>query len=213
MTYPSSDMCSLALRIYAKDESKLVHIHNIYNPFPISYTSTNSPSTIPAAKIAIEAEGEHILLGDFNLHHPYWSGPSRPTSHAAANQLLELVEEKNLSLTLPKGTITWEARNSYSTIDLVFMTSELAKQLEHCKSREDIGQSSDHIPILTHLCLGSKILPIIKHRAFKLLNMDKLREVEQIIPPSLGLHSHNNIETYIESIQTYLQNIIKAAIP
>ena len=85
VTYPSSDMCLLALTVYANDEPKLIHIHNIYNPSPISYSSTDSPSTIPAAKAAIGATGEHILLRDFNLHHPYWSGPSKPTQYAAAD--------------------------------------------------------------------------------------------------------------------------------
>ena len=123
------------------------------------------------------------------------------------------MEDKDLSLTLPRGTVTWEARNSYSTIDLVFMTSELAERLEHCKSREDIGQSSDHIPILTRLRLSSEILPPVRRRAFKFLNMDKLQEAAQITPSSLELRSHDDIETYTESVQAYLQNIIEAAVP
>ena len=79
----------------------------------------------------MNAEEEHILLGDFNLHYPYWSSPSRPTQHAAADQLLELLEEKNFSLTLPRGTITWKAKSSYSTIDLVFITDGLVEHFEH----------------------------------------------------------------------------------
>lgn len=31
------------------------------------------------------------------------------------------------------------------------MTEVLAGRLEHCMSREDIGQSPDHIPIPTHV--------------------------------------------------------------
>ena len=200
VTYPLADMCSLALTVYSHDEPKIIHIHNIYNPSPVSYTLLDSPLTIPTAKAMVNAEGKHILLGDFNLHHPYWSGPSRPTQHVAADQLLELLEEKNFSLTLPRGTITWEARSSYSTIDLVFMTDGLVKHFEHCKSREDIRQSSDHIPISTRLRLSSKTLPPIRQKAFKLLNMDKLQEAEQIIPPQLELHNHHDINAYTESI-------------
>lgn len=184
--------------VYARDEPKLIHIYNVYNPSSISYTSTNSLSTIPAAKTAIETEDEHILLGDCNLHYLYWSGFSRPPSHVAANQLLELVEEKDLLLILLRDTIMWKAKNSYSTIDPVFMTSELAKQLEYCKSREDIGQFSDQILILACLFLSSTILPPTKHRAFKLLNMDKLQEVKQNISLVPGLYSYNNIEIYTE---------------
>ena len=93
------------------------------------------------------------------------------------------------------------------------MTDGLVEHLEHCKSREDIGQSSDHIPISTRLRLSSETLPPIRRRAFKLLNMGKLREAEQIILPQLELHNHHDIEAYTESIQAYLQNIIETAVP
>ena len=125
VSYSSRDIYSLALLVHTEGKTKLIHIHNVYNPSPISYSSTNSPLTIPEAQYSLESDGEHILLGDFNLHHLYCSSPSQPTQHVAANQLLNLVPEKKLLLTLPKGTVTWEARGSYSTIDFVFMTEFL----------------------------------------------------------------------------------------
>ena len=213
VSYPSRDMCSLALSVHTEGKTKLIHIHNVYNPSPISYSSTNSPSTIPEAQHSLESDGEHILLGDFNLHHPYWSGPSRPTQHAAADQLLNLVAEKELSLALPKGTVTWEARGSYSTIDLVFMTEFLAERLEHCKAREDIGQLSDHIPISTRLRLGSDILLPVKRRAFKLLDMDKLREAERRAPRAPVLRTHNDIEEFTKTVQAFLKSVIEASVP
>ena len=91
------------------------------------------------------------MLNDFNLHHIYWNGRSRPTQHAAADQLLDLINEHNLSFTLPKKkkkTVTWKARNLYSTIALMFMSEFLAEKLEHCKSKPDMNQSSDHEPSL-----------------------------------------------------------------
>ena len=89
----------------------------------------------PELQTALETQGEHIVIGDFNLHHPYWSGPSRPTQHAAADQLLDIVAAADLDLTLPAGTVTWEARRSSSTIDLVFMSASLVPMVEHCKAR------------------------------------------------------------------------------
>ena len=113
--------------------------HNVYNPSPASYSSTDSPTTLPAARSMLTADAHHILLGDFNMHHPFWNGPSRPTQHAAAGQLLEIIDHHNLSLTLPKGTVTWEARNTSSTIDLVFMLEYLVERLENCMSRPELN--------------------------------------------------------------------------
>lgn len=94
------------------------------------------------------------------------------------------------------------------------MTEFLVERLEHCKAREDIGQSSDHIPISTRLYLGSEILPSIKRRAYKLLDMDKLRQAaEQLISRPRIFNNHDDINTYTEQVQQYLQNIIEIAVP
>lgn len=69
--------------------------------------------------------------------------------HVAADQLLDIVDNAGFLLILPKSTITWEARNTYSTINLVFISKYLAKRLDHCKSRPELNQFSDHISILT----------------------------------------------------------------
>ena len=77
-----------------------IHVHNVYNPSPASYLSTDSPTTLPAARSMLSADAHHILLGDFNLHHPFWNGPSRPTQHAAADQLLEIIDDVEWRLRL-----------------------------------------------------------------------------------------------------------------
>ena len=210
--YPSADICTLTITVHTGITAKTINIHNIYNPSPTSYTSTNSPSTIPTAAQQLRKNGEHILLGDFNLHHLFWSGPFRPTVHAVADQLLDLIREYDLSLTLPRGTVTWETRNTYSTIDLVFISESLAERLEHCKSRPKMDQSSDHILISTKLQLTSEILPEVKRRAFKLLDMDKLKELEKHAPLLFLLHSTRDIDDYTTQVQGYLQQIIEETV-
>lgn len=106
VSYSSSDMCCLALTVYAKIKPKLIHIYNIYNSSLILYTSTNSSSTILSVRTAVNIEEKHILLKDFNFYHSYWNGFSRSTQHMAVDSLLKLIEERNLSLTLPQGIIT-----------------------------------------------------------------------------------------------------------
>ena len=56
----------------------------------------------------------------------------------AAEQLINLIIEAGLELTLPAGIITWEARGSSSIIDLVFMTPMLISRLEYCQVKEDL---------------------------------------------------------------------------
>ena len=116
-------------------------------------------------------------------------------------------------MTLPKGTVTWEAQNSFSTIDLVFRSEFLAERLEHCMSRPEINQSSDHIPISTRILLGSEQLTKVKRRAWKLLNMEKLREAESNAPPVTHPRSTAEIDQYAQTIQELLQKIITASVP
>ena len=181
--FPSADMCTLIIRTKIGETSEVIHVHNVYNPSPASYSSIDSPSTLPIVKRQLTTGSNHILLGDFNLHHPLWNDPSRTTQYAGADQLLNIIEESSLSLTLPKGTITWEARQSFSTIDLVFMSENLTERLEHCMSRPELNQSSDHIPISTRITLDSEPQTIIERRAWKLLNIGKFREAEKQAPP------------------------------
>ena len=67
-------------------------------------------------------EGEHLVLGDFNLHHPLWCGPRNPATHQAADRVVETLLLRDMELATPQGMITWEARDSVSTIDLAFVS-------------------------------------------------------------------------------------------
>jgi exonuclease III len=61
----SADACTVKL----EGRERTIQIHNIYNP-----QQTNS--SLRVLPELLRAEGEHILLGDFNLHHPFWGGCS-----------------------------------------------------------------------------------------------------------------------------------------
>ena len=66
-----------------------------------------------------------MVLGDFNLHHPLWCGPRNPAAHQAADIVVEALLEKDMELATPQGMITWEAKDSTSTIDLAFISQLL----------------------------------------------------------------------------------------
>ena len=48
-----------------------IHIHNAYNPSP----ATGQPSVINALNNALAGHPgqQHVVVGDFNLHHPMWT--------------------------------------------------------------------------------------------------------------------------------------------
>ena len=60
--YITRDACTLSLRVTSESGEKEIRIHNVYNPSPTSYTSTNSPSSFPAIQRMLEAGGEQLLL-------------------------------------------------------------------------------------------------------------------------------------------------------
>ena len=135
-SFPTGDTGTLQIWKDDTRSSTALTIHNIYNPSE-SYSSRKEGS-LTSVRRMLSAGSPQICLGDFNLHHPYWSGPARPTQHRAADTLIDLMESANMTLTIPPGTITWEARDAYSTIDLVFASEELINQVIRCETRRDL---------------------------------------------------------------------------
>ena len=81
---------------------------------------------------ALQAPGQHLIVGDFNLHHPLWGGLDVPQTHAAADILIEGIVEHQLELLLPLGTITCEKNHKHSTLDLTLATEGLANRVANC---------------------------------------------------------------------------------
>jgi hypothetical protein len=69
--YSGPDVCSLRLQL----SDITLWIHNFYNQPPGSYSTTDYPSSLTLLPSLLAREGEHLVLGDFNLHHPLWSSP------------------------------------------------------------------------------------------------------------------------------------------
>ena len=65
-------------------------------------------SVIPDLMQAIRSnpDGERIVLGDYNLHHPSWRGEEARTGAAAEDLLVEM-GGAGLEQLLEKDTITW----------------------------------------------------------------------------------------------------------
>jgi hypothetical protein len=131
-------------------DGRTLHIHSCYNPPPKPLTSRNL-ATLQLLPQALDHPGEHLLIGDFNLHHPLWGGTMLPTQHTLSDILIETTVQSNLQLILPQGTVTWRSGNSMSTLHLSFATSGITEQVLQCQLCEELDSDSDHVPIITSI--------------------------------------------------------------
>ena len=111
----------------------LFTIHNVYSQTPETHRTVEWNTPLPRLLQAIEEPGQHLLVGDFNLHHPLWGGERVRRAHAAAEPLARLALAGRLDLLTDPGTVTRERHgNEPSTLDLGFATPNLAgKVLSH----------------------------------------------------------------------------------
>jgi exonuclease III len=151
-TVHSPDLLTVSLRLIGEEQA-VINIHNIYNPPPSSHTEEREKGTLPYLQHALHMPGAHIVVGDFNLHHPLWCAPGYSHQHSLAEDLLTSMRNAGLELALSPGTITREAQRGETkeetTIDLAWMSSQLLEKLIQCKVAREIKQSSDHLPIIT----------------------------------------------------------------
>ena len=108
---PSGDLTSLKLKLKRDSNDptegeRIVWIHNVYNP-PRTYEALTAPSTLPLLREQLAKEGEHIVVGDFNLHHRDWNPTGKLTQHAASAELVNMANERGLWMATPKGSIRY----------------------------------------------------------------------------------------------------------
>jgi hypothetical protein len=144
------------------------------------------------------------------LHHSFWSDSSKFIQHVVDNALLNMINKHDLSIILFREIITWKTRNIFNISDLTFASSYLTDKVEHCMTRLNIRQSSNYILISIRILLdaNSNFVWLVKRRAWKLLNIFKLKKVEK---EALLLRLSQNeieIDAYTQKIKYFLQRII-----
>jgi hypothetical protein len=193
-------------------DTKMIRIHNVYNSSLILYTSKdNSFTLLKIMRFIVEAfDDHHILLKDFNLHHFFWSDSSRSTQHVATNDLLDIMQNRNLTLILSKDSITWKARSSINIINLTFMSTHLAKKLEHCMTRFDFDQSSNHILISTKiLCDTKSNFSRIARRTWKLIDLNKIKKTMKHALTLQFSITAREINFCVNEIQKFLRSVVE----
>ena len=146
--YKDTDLISLKLSTTEED----IYIHNLYIEPPKSYSIKVTPSILYSLKGLLELEGGHIILRDFNLHHPLWNSPTYNKHHYIADELLDIVSEIRAILYTPKGLATRDCQRGIHhekiIIDLLFSNVEIEAIP---RVNKDLEHGSDHLPIETTL--------------------------------------------------------------
>ena len=137
---PGSSLEIQCTTVYASNKS--LDILNVYNP--------NANISLQEFNFYFnQLSTFSIVCGDFNAHHPLWDTISPP--NITGRNLANAVLESNLELLTTPNTPTHhsKANNTFSTLDLVFVSPNLA-HLSNCKLfNKDL--SSDHTPVVTDL--------------------------------------------------------------
>ncbi|KAL4942947.1 Endonuclease/exonuclease/phosphatase [Aspergillus oleicola] len=141
-------VCQDAAILILHANNTTLTVTNIYNEcHPAS--SINPQSPIWGLEDIFTRPGEHILLGDMDLHHPSWSTKTtRPDK--MAEELLNITGGAGLALMTPRDMVTWRKTpdsNLTSTLDLTFVSEHLKQLVERCESDGLLHHSSDHMPI------------------------------------------------------------------
>jgi len=190
------------------------NVCNIFPVGPLSTTSTEGPSTIPRLNELIKDDCEQLIMGDFNLHHPHWGGRRCLTRHTAADSLLNVVTNARLELLLEPGTITREAHNQFTTIDLTFGSEKIRSMVLKCEVRTDLHQGSDHLPIATELCLRTSFVQPSARCLWKKMDTEALSAHLRIhLPADRPLNDRAEVDDRVTEITRVLQEAIEESTP
>jgi exonuclease III len=109
--------------ISVETDFDIVHFHDFYIP-----PDKISTWYIDWIMESLNAEGQHVIMGDFNLHHPWWGGKDLPRGKVQrlAKQLYEQLNADTFVLTNEPGVITREQQKNgelqQSVLDLMFVS-------------------------------------------------------------------------------------------
>jgi hypothetical protein len=164
----------------------------------------------------LEEEGEqpHLVLGDFNLHHPIWGGARLPTAHLAAERLVEVIfEQGGCELLTPPSTITYPTNQGGTTIDLAFASTELAESMLECRVAIELDHGSDHLPIVSRFRIEPPIAKPNPRRCWKNLDINKARASIANLEVNRLIRTKVEIEQYARYLSTQLYLALDQSVP
>lgn len=204
----TKDLVTLDLRYTERNERQRLHIHNIYRE--ALWGDITKSLDLLNHLIDEDPEGQHLVVGDFNLHHSTWGG-LEVEGDREAKQLLTVMDERQLSLLLPQGSVTWRSGELQSTINLSLGTPTVAQRLVSCGVLEE-NHDSDHYPILTTLLLKAPEATPEARQQWDRLDTEVFQKA---LAAQLAATAANpkTTEQQIVAITEALQHAIQKAVP
>src|SRR5271168_5073623 len=204
----------VAIKISNKTQS--IDIYNIYNDCEHGHTIRTLSD-----HLASDPHRNRILLGDFNRHHPMWDEERNghlftATNLNAAEELIELIANNHLVMTLPKGIPTLiNSAGNLTRPDNVFVSQAISHWVIKCNtSPENTPPKADHFPI--HTTIDFSIQEAIPKIAWNYRKTDwaKFREqlAENMLIPQI-LTSAVQMEEAIDNLTHTINNTIEDIIP
>ncbi len=149
-----SDICLIRILTHNTDnEMQMLQLINVYNSCSLFFTFTEKSSIISRLSKLLKDDCEQLIMRDFNLHYSHREKWRCFTQHAMINSLLNIITNVKLKLLLKSDTITYKTYNQLTTINLVFSSEKIQFMTCKCKVRIDLHQESNHLSIVTELCL------------------------------------------------------------
>ncbi len=170
-----SDICLIRiLTCNADDETQTLRLLNIYNSCSLFTTFTEKSLIISRLNKLLKNDCEQLIVENFNLHHSHWEEWRCFTRHTTIDTLLNIITNVRLKLLLKSNTITCEAYNQFTMIDLVFSSEKIQFMTCKCKIRIDLHQRLNHLLIVTELCLQTISVQLSTWWLWKKINTEAL---------------------------------------
>ncbi len=124
--------------------------------------------------------------------------------------LLNIITNARLKLLLKLNTITCKVHNQFTMIDLVFSSEKIQFMTCKCKIRIDLHQRSNHLSIITELCLQTISVQLLTWWLWKKMNIEALSAYLQIhLSLNCSLDNKTMMNDKVCKIIKVLQKIIK----
>ncbi|KAF4976901.1 hypothetical protein FDECE_18418, partial [Fusarium decemcellulare] len=195
-----------------------IAIHNVYNHL----------DTLDIGELISEATstGDDLLVGDFNLQHPLWSGARPVRRSLRANELAHGLSATGMECLTPPGTITF-SRSGYihrgvSTIDLTFASVRIADRAERYRIVDVPGFETDHRVIETTLAIEPRRETRVR-RLWKRVDEAKFIQAVKSGLEAVGcssepgdlpeLSQRDRIDDYIDKISKAVSSAVEQWVP
>ncbi len=206
-----SNICLIKLQTSnLKDKIQMLWLINVYNSCLLFIIFTEESFTISHLNELIKNDCEQLIVEDFNLHHSYWKDRRCFTYHIVMNALLDIITNARLKLLLKSDTITRKTHNQLTTINLAFDSKKIQFMIYKCKMRINLHQKSDHLSIVTKLCLHTFFMQLTTCWLWKKMNTEALNTHLRIhLLINHFLDDKTAIDDRVAEITHVLQKIIK----